>query len=208
MTTTEISNDKPPAEIDVENFSNLVASMSRLLTSLARLKPFSDADVGLAEWLALTTLAREDGISNKALGRSLGVSGQRANQICASLSKARHDHGHAVRGGQPSERDQDHRGRKGEGEHLERAAQAAAGRGPEGQGAFGGRGPQADQADQPRLPWARRKSRRRPGAKERKEARRAAREQTEPSPRPLLPPEAPRRIASTVRLRMTERGQC
>ena len=31
-------------------------------------------------------LAQEDGISNKMLARNLGVSGQRANQICMSLA--------------------------------------------------------------------------------------------------------------------------
>jgi MarR family transcriptional regulator for hemolysin len=85
---SEVGNGKPPAEIDVENFSSLVANMSRLLTGLARLKPFSDADMGVADWVGLTNLAREDGVSNKAFGRSLGVSGQRANQICTSLSSA------------------------------------------------------------------------------------------------------------------------
>ena len=88
MSTTEDSEAKPPAEINVGDFSNLVAGMSRLLIGLASIPPFKEANLGLAEWVALSVLAEKDGISNKQLGRSLGVTGQRANQIGSSLSKA------------------------------------------------------------------------------------------------------------------------
>jgi DNA-binding MarR family transcriptional regulator len=87
MTTAE-ADAKPPAEINVDDFAGLIANMSRLLTGLARIKPFSDANLGLAEWVALSMLAQKDGVSNKHLGRSLGVTGQRVNQICASLTKS------------------------------------------------------------------------------------------------------------------------
>lgn len=88
MTATENTEVKAPAEIKVDDFAGLVANMSRLLTGLARIKPFSDADLGLAEWVTLSMLAQKDGVSNKQLGRSLGVTGQRVNQISASLTKA------------------------------------------------------------------------------------------------------------------------
>jgi DNA-binding MarR family transcriptional regulator len=88
MTNTENAEAKAPAEINVEDFAGLVANMSRLLTGLARIKPFSDADLGLAEWVTLSMLAQKDGVSNKQLGRNLGVTGQRVNQISASLTKA------------------------------------------------------------------------------------------------------------------------
>ena len=86
MTTTEVAAVKPLAEITVEDFSVLVGSLSRLFTGLSALQPLKDNDLGLADWLVLTTLAQEDGINNKTLARNLGVSGQRANQICMSLA--------------------------------------------------------------------------------------------------------------------------
>jgi DNA-binding MarR family transcriptional regulator len=88
MSSTEEVKVKPPAEIKVGDFSSLIASMSRLLSGLGRIKPFAEAELGLAEWVALTLLAERDGVSNKLLGRNLGVSGQRANQIGSSLAKA------------------------------------------------------------------------------------------------------------------------
>lgn len=87
MTINEGAEGKPKAEISVEDFSALIASMSRLLTGLGRIRPFSEAELGLAEWVALTTLAQRDGVSNKVLGRKLGVTGQRVNQISASLAR-------------------------------------------------------------------------------------------------------------------------
>lgn len=87
MAMNEGAESKSRAEISVEEFSALVASMSRLLTGLGRIQPFSEAELGLAEWVALTTLAQRDGVSNKMLGRKLGVTGQRVNQISASLTR-------------------------------------------------------------------------------------------------------------------------
>lgn len=85
MAITE-NSEKPPAMVTIEDFSALVAGMSRILSGLGRLQPFIDADMGLGEWVAVTTLAEKDGINNKMLARTLGVSGQRVNQICQSLS--------------------------------------------------------------------------------------------------------------------------
>ena len=87
MTATE-ADAKAPAEINVDDFAVLIANMSRLLTGLARITPFSEANMGLAEWVALSMLAQKDGVSNKQLGRNLGVTSQRVNQICTSLAKA------------------------------------------------------------------------------------------------------------------------
>lgn len=87
MSSTENAGAKPLAEISIEDFSSLIATMSRLLVGLGRIPPFSEADIGLAEWVALITLGQKDGVSNKVLGRNLGVTGQRANQISASLAR-------------------------------------------------------------------------------------------------------------------------
>ena len=88
MAITETGAAKAPADIDLADFPKLIANMSRLLVGLGRIQPFKDANLGLAEWVALSMLAEKDGISNKHLGRSLGVSGQRANQITTSLTSA------------------------------------------------------------------------------------------------------------------------
>lgn len=87
MSSTENVAAKPPAEINVEDFARLIATMSRLLSGLGRIQPFSEAGVGLAEWVALIALAQKDGVNNKTLGRNLGVTGQRANQISTSLAQ-------------------------------------------------------------------------------------------------------------------------
>lgn len=88
MAIAEADADKTSVEIKVEDFSRLVVGMSRLLTGLARIPPFVEGGLSMAEWISLTMLAQRDGISNKLLGRSLGVSAQRANQICASLVRS------------------------------------------------------------------------------------------------------------------------
>lgn len=79
---------KLPVEINVADFSSLIAGMSRLLIGTANIAPFKEANLGLAEWVALSVLAEKDGISNKQLARALGVTGQRANQVGASLKDA------------------------------------------------------------------------------------------------------------------------
>lgn len=79
---------KQPIEIDVADFSSLIAGMSRLLIGTASIAPFKEANLGLAEWVALSVLAEKDGVSNKQLARTLGVTGQRANQVGASLKDA------------------------------------------------------------------------------------------------------------------------
>jgi DNA-binding MarR family transcriptional regulator len=88
MATAEVAKTKTPVEINVADFSSLITGMSRLLSGLAAIGPFKEASLGLAEWVALTVLAEGDGVSNKQLARRLGVTGQRANQLGASLSKA------------------------------------------------------------------------------------------------------------------------
>lgn len=75
-------------EVDVGSFSSLIAGMSRLLSGVASIAPFKEANLSLAEWAALSVLADKDGVSNKQLARALGVTGQRANQVGASLKEA------------------------------------------------------------------------------------------------------------------------
>jgi len=77
-----------PVQIGVGDLALLITTASRLLTSLATAEPFKKANLGLAEWLSLSLLADKDGVSNKQLARAMGVTGQRANQLCAALSSA------------------------------------------------------------------------------------------------------------------------
>ncbi len=58
--------------------------MSKLSTS----PPFARAQLGTAEWLALNIFLRTGSSGNKQLAKSLGITGQRAKQICDSLEAA------------------------------------------------------------------------------------------------------------------------
>lgn len=78
-----------PGPIDILELANLVIVASRLIGGLANLPLFKNARVSLTEWLALSVLAHKKGASNKILARSLGVTGQRANQLCTSLGEAK-----------------------------------------------------------------------------------------------------------------------
>jgi DNA-binding MarR family transcriptional regulator len=86
MSSATGDSDEPGNEIT--DFARMVARISRLLTRLSGLPVFKNAGLGLAEWIALSILAEEDHISNKQLAKKLGVTGQRANQICNSLAAA------------------------------------------------------------------------------------------------------------------------
>jgi DNA-binding MarR family transcriptional regulator len=78
-----------PEPIDILELASLVIASSRLIGGLANLPLFKNARVSLTEWLALSVLAHKEGASNKILARSLGVTGQRANQLCTSLGEAK-----------------------------------------------------------------------------------------------------------------------
>lgn len=75
---------------NVRNMAVLVAGMSRFLIRFSSMAPFREADMGLAEWTALSIIAAKNGIENRHLANSLGVSAQRVNQITDALSKAGH----------------------------------------------------------------------------------------------------------------------
>lgn len=75
-------------EITLSDFANLIASMSRLLIGLGNIPLFKTAEIGLAEWVALSDLSEREGISNTQLAKRLGVTGQRVNQITTGLAKS------------------------------------------------------------------------------------------------------------------------
>lgn len=76
------------SKIDIFDLATLVMTASRLIGGLANLPLFKNADISLPEWLALLAFSTKEGMSNKMLARRLGVTRQRANQLCTSLREA------------------------------------------------------------------------------------------------------------------------
>jgi DNA-binding MarR family transcriptional regulator len=62
--------------------------MSRALFGLANAPIFSGRGLGLSDWVAISILSQDQGISNIQLAKRLGVTGQRVNQITTELSKS------------------------------------------------------------------------------------------------------------------------
>jgi DNA-binding MarR family transcriptional regulator len=79
---------KPEREV-LRAVADLVIGMSRLLTGLAKLPPFRAANFTVADWVALSILAKGSPKNNRQLANNLGVTRQRANQIKTSLEQAR-----------------------------------------------------------------------------------------------------------------------
>jgi DNA-binding MarR family transcriptional regulator len=71
------------------DFADLIVGMSRLLVGLAAMEPFRSADFSMADWVALSVLAKGPANNNRQLAKMLGVTRQRANQIKTSLEQAR-----------------------------------------------------------------------------------------------------------------------
>lgn len=75
-------------DFEIEDLADIVASMSRFLTRFAGTPPFTEAHLGLAEWLGLMTLKSKPGLSNKQFAKLLGTTVQRAAQISDALKRA------------------------------------------------------------------------------------------------------------------------
>jgi DNA-binding MarR family transcriptional regulator len=84
----EISSSALHENSDIEDLADIVASMSRFLTRFAGTPPFTEAHLGLAEWLGLMTLKGKPGLSNKQFAKLLGTTVQRAAQISDALKRA------------------------------------------------------------------------------------------------------------------------
>lgn len=84
----DISASAPRESSDIEDLADIVASMSRFLTRFAVTTPFTEAHLGLAEWLGLMTLKAKPGLSNKQFAKLLGTTVQRAAQISDALKRA------------------------------------------------------------------------------------------------------------------------
>jgi DNA-binding MarR family transcriptional regulator len=84
----ETAKSASPSSGDLVAFSEFILGMSRLLFGLGNLSPFQKSGLSLADWIALSLLARQPSRNNRQLAKLLGVSRQRANQIKTSLEKA------------------------------------------------------------------------------------------------------------------------
>lgn len=78
----------PASDLLLNDFAELVAGMSRFLARLSGISVFTTAGLGLSEWVALSVLSQNEGISAKQLAAKLGVTGQRVNQITSGLISA------------------------------------------------------------------------------------------------------------------------
>lgn len=74
-------------QVSADIFMDLIGSMSRLLSQIGRAEPFKDAKLGLGEWAALSAIRSTPNTNNKQLARTLGVTGQRINQISDALKR-------------------------------------------------------------------------------------------------------------------------
>ena len=83
-----LSGDAEAGEV-LPTLADLVVGMSRLLVVLSAIEPFKDAGFGLADWVALSVLARGPVHNNRELAKVLGVTRQRANQIKTILEEER-----------------------------------------------------------------------------------------------------------------------
>ena len=82
------TKEEPEAESIIEGFANLVSLMNRFLTRLANAEPFKGSRLGLSEWRALLAIRSDEGANNKKVAQLLGITVQRAAQICESLREA------------------------------------------------------------------------------------------------------------------------
>ncbi len=73
---------------DAADFAALVASMGRFMTQCAAMNVFESEGLELAEWVVMSALDLEPGLTNRQLCRQIGVTGKRGNRIIASLKEA------------------------------------------------------------------------------------------------------------------------
>lgn len=74
----------PPTDINFADLASLVAGLSRFLNSLSQMPHFEQAELGFAEWTALSVAAKKP-LTGVQLAKTLGVSKQRVSQIVESL---------------------------------------------------------------------------------------------------------------------------
>lgn len=71
----------------IDDFAAMLSGMARLLDRISALDAFTSSGLHVAEWLALSVIATNEGLGNNGIAKKLGVSGQRTQQICEILLK-------------------------------------------------------------------------------------------------------------------------
>ena len=79
---------REPVEFSLDVFAQLIGNASRLLTGVSGLAPFKEANLGLAEWIAMTLISQDENLTQRKIAVRLGVTPQRAGQLVESLSAA------------------------------------------------------------------------------------------------------------------------
>jgi DNA-binding MarR family transcriptional regulator len=72
-------------EVKIEHIISIIGDMNRFLALIASAKAFTEAEIGLADWLVLGTVSGQTGATPKHLVKSLGITPQRVNQIVERL---------------------------------------------------------------------------------------------------------------------------
>jgi len=88
LASVDSAGDAEANETVIKDFAEMISTMSRLISRIEGMALFSESDIGLPEWVALSISGDLDGISSKELARRLGVTPQRAQQLSGSLLKA------------------------------------------------------------------------------------------------------------------------
>jgi len=89
MDVFEAVDVKQSVEIDVQDFSRLVGDISRFLTVITQLRPFGEANIGIAEWVGLSAFSKQDEVGNEEFVRHLGAKGPRVKEIINSLVRGK-----------------------------------------------------------------------------------------------------------------------
>jgi hypothetical protein len=86
--STAAKNRASAAEVKPADFAHLIISMSRLLNQLDAQPALAKEKLGAAEWVSLTLLSEAGKLSDKQLGKTLGLPGRRVREIIGSLQRA------------------------------------------------------------------------------------------------------------------------
>ena len=85
--TSNAATGNQPA-VKVKDFVNLFGIMNRLISSVARLAPLKQANLGVADWLILANLSIDNTVETRSLAKTLGIAEQRVEQMIATFAKS------------------------------------------------------------------------------------------------------------------------
>ena len=62
---------RKPVEFSLDVFAQLIGGASRLLTGVSALAPFKEANLGLAEWIAMTLISQNENLTQRKIAVKL-----------------------------------------------------------------------------------------------------------------------------------------